>query len=118
MPGLIEAGYIYVAKPPLYRIQYGKQMDYVYSDEDLESLKKTKYNGKKYDVQRYKGLGEMDAEQRWDTTMDPKYRTLVQVHIDDTRIADEIFENLMGEEVEPRKLFIQNNAHFADNLDI
>ena len=118
MPGLIEAGYIYVAKPPLYRIQYGKQMDYVYSDEDLESLKKTKYNGKKYDVQRYKGLGEMDAEQLWDTTMDPKYRTLVQVHIDDTRIADEIFENLMGEEVEPRKLFIQNNAHFADNLDI
>ena len=118
MPGLIEAGYIYVAKPPLYRIQYGKQMDYVYSDEDLESLKKTKYNGKKYDVQRYKGLGEMDAEQLWETTMDPQYRTLVQVHIDDTRIADEIFENLMGEEVEPRKLFIQNNAHFADNLDI
>ena len=118
MPGLIEAGYIYVAKPPLYRIQYGKQMDYVYSDEDLEELKKTKYNGKKYDVQRYKGLGEMDAEQLWDTTMDPKYRTLVQVHIDDTRVADEIFEHLMGEEVEPRKVFIQNNAHFADNLDI
>lgn len=118
MRGLIEAGYIYVAKPPLYRIQYGKQMDYVYSDEDLESLKKTKYQGKKYDVQRYKGLGEMDAEQLWDTTMDPRYRTLVRVHLEDAVEADTIFENLMGEEVDPRKVFIQENAHFADNLDI
>ncbi len=119
MQGLIEAGYIYVAKPPLYRIQFGKQMDYVYSDEDLEALKKTKYAGKKYDVQRYKGLGEMDAKQLWDTTMDPKYRTLVQVHLDDLRDdTDMVFEKLMGEEVEPRKNFIQENAHFADNLDI
>ena len=118
MRGLIEAGYIYVAKPPLYRIQFAKQMDYVYSDEDLEKLKQTKYAGKKYDVQRYKGLGEMDAEQLWDTTMDPKYRTLTRVHLEDAIIADETFEMLMGEEVEPRKLFIQQNAHFADNLDI
>ncbi|MCR5231791.1 MAG: DNA topoisomerase (ATP-hydrolyzing) subunit B [Acholeplasmatales bacterium] len=118
MKGLIEAGYIYIAKPPLYRIQYGKQMDYVYSDEDLDELKKTKYANKKYDVQRYKGLGEMDAEQLWDTTMDPRYRTLVRVHLEDAMTADAIFEDLMGEEVEPRKLFIQENAHFADNLDI
>ena len=118
MKGLIEAGYIYVAKPPLYRIQYAKQMDYVYSDEDLETLKKTKYQGKKYDVQRYKGLGEMDAEQLWETTMDPRYRTLVRVHLDDALEADRIFEELMGEEVDPRKVFIQENAHFADNLDI
>jgi DNA gyrase subunit B len=118
MRGLIEAGYIYVAKPPLYRIQFGKQMDYVYSDEALEKLKTTKYLGKKFDVQRYKGLGEMDPKQLWDTTMDPKYRTLVQVHLQDAASADEIFEKLMGEEVQPRKDFIQNNAHFADNLDI
>ena len=118
MRGLIEAGYIYVAKPPLYRIQYGKQMDYVYSDEDLDKLKKDKYSGKKYDVQRYKGLGEMDAKQLWDTTMDPKYRTLTQVHLEDAQVADMTFEMLMGEEVEPRKIFIQENAHFADNLDI
>lgn len=118
MRGLIEAGYIYVAKPPLYRIQFNKMMDYVYSDEDLEKLKKDKYAGKKYDVQRYKGLGEMDPKQLWDTTMDPKYRTLTQVHLEDAQAADLIFEMLMGEEVEPRKLFIQENAHFADNLDI
>ena len=118
MRGLIEAGYVYVAKPPLYRIQFGKQMDYVYSDESLEAIKKEKYAGKKYDVQRYKGLGEMDPSQLWETTMDPKVRTLVQVHLDDAVVADQTFEMLMGEEVEPRKDFIQANAHFADNLDI
>ena len=118
MRGLVEAGYVYVAKPPLYRIQFGKQMDYVYSDEDLEKLKKDKYAGKKYDVQRYKGLGEMDAVQLWDTTMDPRFRTLTRVHLEDAQVADQTFEMLMGEEVEPRKIFIQNNAHFADNIDV
>ena len=110
MKGLIEAGYIYVAKPPLYRIQY------IFNDFELEKFRKT---GKKIiSLQRYKGLGEMDAEQLWDTTMDPRYRTLVRVHLEDAVEADRIFEELMGEEVDPRKVFIQENAHFADNLDI
>ena len=117
MRGLIEAGYIYVAKPPLYRIKYSQTFDYVYSDQMLETLKTTKYNGKRYDVQRYKGLGEMDPSQLWETTMDPKTRTLTQVHLEDAQVADQTFEMLMGEEVEPRKIFIQENAEFA-NLDV
>ncbi len=118
MRGLIDAGYIYVAKPPLYRIQYNKQMDYVYSDQELENLKNTKYEGKKYDVQRYKGLGEMDPRQLWETTMDPKYRTLTQVHLEDAAIVAQVFEDLMGDEVEPRKRFIEENAHYVTNLDV
>ena len=117
MPELIENGYIYVAKPPLYKAQFGKQIRYAYSDEELENYKR-EFADKKPEVQRYKGLGEMDAEQLWETTMDPALRTLVQVHLEDATVASQTFEMLMGEDVDPRKVFIQENAHFADNLDI
>ncbi|MDE5546562.1 MAG: DNA topoisomerase (ATP-hydrolyzing) subunit B [Anaeroplasmataceae bacterium] len=117
MPELIEKGYIYVAKPPLYKAQFGKAVRYAYSDEELEMYKK-EFSDRKPDVQRYKGLGEMDPEQLWETTMDPALRTLVQVHLEDANIASETFEMLMGEDVDPRKNFIQDNAHYANNLDI
>ncbi|MDE6661118.1 MAG: DNA topoisomerase IV subunit B, partial [Anaeroplasmataceae bacterium] len=117
MPELIEKGYIYVAKPPLYKAQFGKAVRYAYSDEELEKFKK-EFRDRKPDVQRYKGLGEMDPEQLWETTMDPALRTLVQVHLEDATIANQTFEMLMGEDVDPRKIFIQENAHYANNLDI
>ena len=116
MKPLIEHGYIYIAQPPLYKIQQGKKIEYAYSDEELnEKLSQT---SGRVNIQRYKGLGEMNAEQLWETTMDPKYRTLLKVSLDDAQKADEVFTILMGEEVEPRRDFIERNAVYVQNLDI
>jgi DNA gyrase subunit B len=113
---LILDGHVYIAQPPLYRIRSGKQEEWVYSDAELaEALKKY---GDKAEVQRYKGLGEMNPEQLWDTTMDPATRTLLQVTIDDTVGADETFDMLMGAAVPPRKKFIQTHAREVQNLDV
>jgi DNA gyrase subunit B len=116
MKPLIEAGYVYIAQPPLYRLQKGKSSQYFYSDEQLAVAMKAQGEGG--EVQRYKGLGEMTATQIWETTMDPSTRTLIKVTIEDAVEADRICSLLMGEEVAPRKVFIEENAKFVKNLDI
>ncbi|KKR29043.1 DNA topoisomerase IV subunit B [Candidatus Woesebacteria bacterium RIFCSPHIGHO2_01_FULL_39_32] len=116
MPEVITRGYLYVALPPLYRVQSGKDVNFVYSDEEKDAVVKEKGNGK-ITLQRYKGLGEMNPEQLWETTMDPKVRILKQVNIEDAEESDRIFTTLMGEEVAPRKKFIQTHAKMA-TLDI
>ncbi|MDE8312467.1 DNA topoisomerase (ATP-hydrolyzing) subunit B [Erysipelothrix rhusiopathiae] len=112
---LIENGFVYIAQPPLYKISRGNKIAYAYEEEELDELKVE--FGDRFNVQRYKGLGEMNPKQLWDTTMDPETRTLIQVTIDDAMEADVIFETLMGDEVAPRREFIQANAEYAD-LDI
>ena len=113
---IIEKGYVYIAQPPLYKVKYGKSARYAYSDEGLQRI--LKENGDKADIQRYKGLGEMNPEQLWETTMDPERRTMKRVNIEDAMKADELFTILMGEEVEPRKDFIVKYAKEVKNLDI
>lgn len=116
MPGIIEEGYLYIAEPPLYLVKRGRSEVYLYSDEELEEHL-SGLRGANYSIQRYKGLGEMDAHQLWDTTMDPETRTLRKVKVVDAMIADEIFTVLMGSKVEPRRQFIEENAHLVKNLD-
>lgn len=115
MRPVIENGYVYIAQPPLYKIQKGKKVDYAYKEQEMDRLRAEYKEG--YKIQRYKGLGEMDAEQLWETTMDPKRRILKRVTIDDAMEADGVFSMLMGEDVEPRKVFIQENAEYA-TLDL
>ncbi|MFH0767332.1 MAG: toprim domain-containing protein, partial [Bacillota bacterium] len=115
MKPLIDLGYVYIAQPPLYKIQQGKRVEYVYTDDQLNKLL-AEMNGRP-NIQRYKGLGEMNPEQLWETTMDPEFRTLLQVSLKDAMDADQVFSMLMGEDVEPRKAFIQENAIYASNID-
>jgi DNA gyrase subunit B len=117
METLITNGHLYIAQPPLYRIQVGKQRHYVYSDQERDEFL-ARLGNKSAAVNRYKGLGEMDPEELWETTMNPATRTLLQVTIDDAIKADETFSMLMGDEVMPRKRFIEAHAHAVQNLDI
>ena len=119
MRPLVEGGYVYAAQPPLFRDKKGKELRYTYSDAEQERTLEVMSSlpGGKLEIQRYKGLGEMDFHQLWETTMDDNHRTLVQITVEDAAAADEIFTTLMGDKVPPRREFIRENAKYA-TLDI
>ncbi|MDP9329321.1 MAG: DNA topoisomerase (ATP-hydrolyzing) subunit B [Actinomycetota bacterium] len=118
MPQLIDAGFMYLAQPPLYLLKDGKKELYFYTEREWDSWRTKNGNGRKLEPQRFKGLGEMNAEQLWSTTMDPEKRTLLQVNLEDAVTADRLFTVLMGEDVPARKAFIESNAKYVQNLDV